>query len=174
MKLINAFLVAAFMAAVTCVPIEEQDPASVAVHVEKLPSPPAPQKAGKAHVLSSSKPEDLALLVDSSQSRSVKRDDALEKSAALTWHMTIWDGAYQGGRGTTIYNQNNICYNFINGWSDAISSLVVPWGVGCYFYDDYGCSSSSGWLWVYGAFTVNDLSVYSFNNRISSYICWQF
>lgn len=92
MKLINAFLAAAFMAAVTCIPVEGQEPASVAVHVEKLPTPPAPQKAGKAYVLSSSKPEDLALLVDSPQSRSVKRDDAFEQSAALTWHMTIWDG----------------------------------------------------------------------------------
>jgi hypothetical protein len=36
----------------------------------------------------------------------------------------------------------NVCYDFVNGWNDAISSLAIENEYQCVFFENFGCHNN--------------------------------
>ncbi|KAJ8133018.1 hypothetical protein O1611_g605 [Lasiodiplodia mahajangana] len=62
----------------------------------------------------------------------------LDKRATLV--VDIWADINQGGRHEGLITDTQRCYNLGNGWNDQVSSLSVPSGFGCIFYQDSNCN----------------------------------
>ncbi|KAF2972651.1 hypothetical protein GQX73_g938 [Xylaria multiplex] len=66
------------------------------------------------------------------------REAELHKRATLI--VDIWADINQGGRHEGLTSDTQKCYNLANGWNDQISSLFVPSGFGCIFYQNNDCN----------------------------------
>ncbi|KAI0872700.1 hypothetical protein GGS24DRAFT_502523 [Hypoxylon argillaceum] len=92
------------------------------------------------------------------------------KRATLT--VDIWMDINGGGRHEGLITDTQRCFNLLNGWNDQISSLSVPSGFGCIFYEDINCDNNDHRLTVTGSFFVANAGDYGFNDIISSYLCY--
>ncbi|KAI1752064.1 hypothetical protein F4782DRAFT_547332 [Xylaria castorea] len=94
----------------------------------------------------------------------------LNKRATLI--VDIWGDINQGGRHEGLTSDTQRCYNLGNGWNDQVSSLSVPSGFGCIFYQNSNCGSGDFRLTVTGAYYVSNLGDYGFNDIVTSYLCY--
>ncbi|KAI0101507.1 hypothetical protein GGR51DRAFT_529959 [Nemania sp. FL0031] len=102
---------------------------------------------------------------------SLKGEEAgLNKRATLI--VDIWADINQGGRHEGLISDTQRCYNLVNGWNDQVSSLSVPSGFGCIFYQNNDCNPNDFRLTVTGAYYVSNVGDYGFNDIISSYLCY--
>ncbi|KAI1129104.1 hypothetical protein F5Y10DRAFT_264419 [Nemania abortiva] len=95
---------------------------------------------------------------------------SVAKRATLT--VDIWQDINRGGRHEGLITDTQRCYNLGNGWNDEISSLSVPGGFGCIFYEDSNCDPNDFRLTVTGSYFVSNCGDYGFNDIISSYLCY--
>ncbi|KAF2678131.1 hypothetical protein K458DRAFT_395201 [Lentithecium fluviatile CBS 122367] len=83
--------------------------------------------------------------------------------------------ANKGGRHEGLITTTDKCYNLGNGWNNEISSLEVPSGFGCIFYEDNDYNPNDKRLTVTGHYYVanlaNAVGGIVFNIIISSYLC---
>ncbi|GAW27345.1 hypothetical protein SAMD00023353_11200050 [Rosellinia necatrix] len=84
----------------------------------------------------------------------------------------IWEDVNQGGRQECLVSNTQTCYNLENGWNDLVSSLLIPSGFGCIFYQNINCDPFDFQLIVTGAYYVSNVGDYGFNDIISSYLCY--
>ncbi|KAI1158876.1 hypothetical protein F5B18DRAFT_639305 [Nemania serpens] len=102
--------------------------------------------------------------------KEVRVIDLSRRTTHASLVIDIWQDSNRGGRHEGLYSDTQVCYELYNGWNDQISSLYVPSGFGCQFYQDGGCSGS--YLQVPGNYYLPDLLGWSFNDLISSYRCY--
>ncbi|KAF2825482.1 hypothetical protein CC86DRAFT_383355 [Ophiobolus disseminans] len=112
-----------------------------------------------------------APVVDGAEPFVVDAAPSLAKRGTLI--VEVWQGFFRGERHESLSTQTQTCYNLGNGWSDVISSLSVPNGFGCDFYENGNCGKNGGkQLNVGGGGYVDRLDKYAMNDAITSYRCY--
>ncbi|KAF2678132.1 hypothetical protein K458DRAFT_436045 [Lentithecium fluviatile CBS 122367] len=87
-----------------------------------------------------------------------------------SFHIQVWADINRGGRHQQLTTDVQKCYNLGNHWPNSISSLQVPRGHGCVFYNRNHCPQNGAHLTVPGATYVANLG--RFNDKINSYLCY--
>jgi hypothetical protein len=148
-------------AALPAINVARDEPTNTVAPVDVTPEHPPVDDNAEPFIIAASEKRSVAV---ETEERSVAK--------RATLHIDIWIDSDKRGRHEGLYTVTQKCYNIGNGWNDEISSLSVPKGFGCIFYRNKNCSNDDNRLTVPGGNYIANLKKYDFNDKISSYLCY--